>query len=567
MAENQTTWGLKLDDQISSSANAASQALGKLQDSIKKDTKALSDMQAAMKRMQSSSVVNISAARELQKKIDAQKEKIAQAQSKFVELGGSFDKTYPKAKRAASGVEALKDKLKELPAMSSMARTALLGFAGSVVAGIGALAAFGFASVGARRDELLHLEALTRVRSMWGFARGNATEYQAEIDRVSQSSALGRGKLAEYAEQLHKAGLRGQNFQDALEGMSIMGSTLGDAAAQRFRGIAASAAFAGGSVRALLNDRKARFGDIAAQQAMSVGVQFQKLKENLSGLFDSLNIGPLLAGINQFVGMFNKATTTGRILSDMMGRMFRPFIDGVGHSGNAIENFFYDVLIGALRIENGLLRMRLWFKRTFGDVRIFEGMQRLPWLKAMFVALGVAVVVAIAPFALLAAKIALVVAGIAVLIEAGQRAYDWFRNASWAEIGTAVIDGMIEGLTGGASRVFAKITGIGNGMADALRRALGIHSPSRVFADLGKQIPAGVEVGINRGSSRMNSAVGEMVDVPSEGGGRRGSSVAVSINEVHVHAGHTSEPRELAESFVSQLANALEGLTLQVGAA
>ena len=65
---------------------------------------------------------------------------------------------------------------------------------------------------------------------------------------------------------------------------------------------------------------------------------------------------------------------------------------------------------------------------------------------------------------------------------------------------------------------------------DAARGALGIHSPSRVFADVvGAQIPAGVGVGVREHAREADGAVAEIARPRAVGRGFGSVSISVQI--------------------------------------
>ena len=70
---------------------------------------------------------------------------------------------------------------------------------------------------------------------------------------------------------------------------------------------------------------------------------------------------------------------------------------------------------------------------------------------------------------------------------------------SFLGIGKDIVKGVWNGITSMAGWIGEKISGFFSGLVDKAKNALGIHSPSRVMRDeVGKWIPAGVEVGIEK---------------------------------------------------------------------
>jgi hypothetical protein len=77
----------------------------------------------------------------------------------------------------------------------------------------------------------------------------------------------------------------------------------------------------------------------------------------------------------------------------------------------------------------------------------------------------------------------------------------WFSSLpeSFKTIGTAIVDGIASGMRTGWTRVKTLLKDLASELPEPVRRALGIQSPSRVFAELGAFTMAGLEQGIAAG--------------------------------------------------------------------
>ena len=74
-----------------------------------------------------------------------------------------------------------------------------------------------------------------------------------------------------------------------------------------------------------------------------------------------------------------------------------------------------------------------------------------------------------------------------------------FRNVDWGELGTNIIKGIVNGITGGIGKLVTAAKNVAKNALDAAKEALGIHSPSRVFElEVGKMIDLGLAAGIGR---------------------------------------------------------------------
>lgn len=74
-----------------------------------------------------------------------------------------------------------------------------------------------------------------------------------------------------------------------------------------------------------------------------------------------------------------------------------------------------------------------------------------------------------------------------------------FRNVDWGELGTNIIKGIVNGITGGIGKLVTAAKNVAKNALDAAKEALGINSPSRVFElEVGKMIDLGLAAGIER---------------------------------------------------------------------
>ena len=74
-------------------------------------------------------------------------------------------------------------------------------------------------------------------------------------------------------------------------------------------------------------------------------------------------------------------------------------------------------------------------------------------------------------------------------------------------LGSQIMQGMVNGITKGLGAVKAAITGAGEATIGWFKEKLGIHSPSRVFAELGGFTMEGLHQGIENGQGGPLGAV------------------------------------------------------------
>jgi TP901 family phage tail tape measure protein len=85
----------------------------------------------------------------------------------------------------------------------------------------------------------------------------------------------------------------------------------------------------------------------------------------------------------------------------------------------------------------------------------------------------------------------------------------WFgfdMPSKFSEFGANLIAGLVNGITGGLGAVQAAITNVASNTVDWFKEKLGIHSPSRVFGELGGFITQGAAIGMEGEQGRIAKA-------------------------------------------------------------
>ena len=114
-----------------------------------------------------------------------------------------------------------------------------------------------------------------------------------------------------------------------------------------------------------------------------------------------------------------------------------------------------------------------------------------------------------------------VFAGAMSVIQAiGQQAMAALRGliGQATSIGSGIVSGIASGIRSGASAVIGAATSIATSAIHAAKSALGIASPSREFALLGRQVVAGYVQGLTGGGRQVDSAVRGLLAPPTTGG-------------------------------------------------
>lgn len=606
-ADLTSSFALELDDRISGPAGNASSALADLKDKIDADTKVLREMQTALGRLKGGTSTNTEEFKRLKAQIDAQKASIAQAQSGYLSMGGTFDGAAKKQKsfleeasktpgiigQMAGKLNSLKTMLGSAGGKYLLAGAGALVFAGAVFAGVAAAVAaaravahltfelvrYGVAAADARRNETLHLEGLIATARHSRLATANAGELMNAIDRVSGVAAISREEVGGYAESLARAGLHGANLRSALEGVSISAAVGGEAAGRRFMALAVGAARTGRSVRALADDVRTRLGGLNARMNLSFDRQIARLRESFAALFGGPRVAAALERFLFQVGriqeLFSQTSASGRALRTIIEAVFPSMLDGVSSAGDSVRRFFQHTIIGAQRVTIAFLSVRNAVRSAFRVGALNDTMLGL------LVASTPVVVTLASVFFLLRGAISAVASQflVAFAVLAGffmlvGRITRFFQETDWRAEGVALIDGILEGITSGYDRVTGAISDLAAGAREAFTDALGIASPSRVFARYGLDVARGAAMGVRRGTDETEAAVGGMISVPTSSGAARAAaapsagssaSIAVSIDSINVYTQATNAS-DIADDIRAQITRIFEDLAVELAA-
>ncbi|MFE1349103.1 hypothetical protein [Streptomyces sp. NPDC058757] len=101
--------------------------------------------------------------------------------------------------------------------------------------------------------------------------------------------------------------------------------------------------------------------------------------------------------------------------------------------------------------------------------------------------------------------------------QAGNTAGDVMYGA-----GIRAAQGLVEGLKAQQAAIEGQMVRIATAMQQAIKKALGIRSPSRVMAAIGQFIPAGLVRGIDAGRSAVDASMSSLVTPPSAPGAAGG---------------------------------------------
>lgn len=629
-SEDEASFTLGVKAQMSE-VDVAAASLKNFREQMKDDTAALKQYESQLRALKGANIKTGGAVDALKASIAEKKKAIGTTQLAMIKLeesskklpGGFKAVTDSMKKIEPSAIKQLTEAAKQMPGpigaaagkleflrkvvstgafkLAAMAAGITLLVAVTIKA-IKSLANYTVEQANARRSELLRLEGIGKIRTMFSMMAGvhdqSGKQMQGSIDKLTSRYAVSRDQLVQYGTQLHNLNLRGKQWESALEGMAIKASTQGDAQAQLFAGWASYYNYAGRSVDTLTDKVKTRLGGIAKAQMKDATVQAGKLQESFAMLTSGVDIEPLLTAKKEFNDIFSQNTASGEYLKGLFGRMMQPLIDGLTAAWHFMKIVFQDAIILALELDNAYLRLKISLKKAFamGDAKqALQGLKDpLAHMLIIFAALGSALIIqgiialggallglaaAALPLAasmlVAAAPFLLVGAAIAGLILLVTNLYDLWNEIDWSGLGKSVIDGLLHGLDTAADAVGKVVDGIASDIMSAFKGALGISSPSKVFAGYGKEIPRGVALGIKQAAPEAKEAAAKMAPkapAPMEakpaaagGGGARGNTTTVNLGGITVNAASGDTAQSLAADLQREIERIFEGLAVQLG--
>lgn len=122
--------------------------------------------------------------------------------------------------------------------------------------------------------------------------------------------------------------------------------------------------------------------------------------------------------------------------------------------------------------------------------------------------IGVGIEIVIALASGLVSNAGHIIAAVPRLVETIVRGFLACVKSYW-NIGKSIVDGIRQGVTEQWQRLKSDVSHLFTGLVDWIKKLLGIHSPSRVFADIGQNMAAGIGDGLASTIGDINRQIGE----------------------------------------------------------
>jgi len=407
-------------------------------------------------------------------------------------LGGPLGRMGQQAFGAAEGFKKLSTSLGSAGPYAAIA-VAIVAIVAGVIA-LAAAATIATAKVAAWAVSLADVARTQRLvaAGVAGTVAGGV-ELDATLDRLSSSVVpLTRDELLGMAADLRKAGFEGKALSAELEKTAIKAA-------------------------------KAKFGPDFQKQMLALPNQAARLKTNIAGIFGGLKIEKLLEGLARLVGLFDQTSVTGRAIKVIFESLFQPLIDGVVSWVPKLESAFIQFMILVMK---GMIAIKPFGSEIMYVAKVFGVLAGI--MALMAVGFTVAVIM---PFAIIIGLAAIVVAAVMSVVQAFYDFWTKLQTMTLGEIGSQMILGLAQGITGSASAVFNAITGCVSGAIDGAKKLLGIASPSKVFAEIGSQTGAGMAGGVDNSVGDVQQSLAAMVNPPAPSASSPAPAAAASSGE------------------------------------
>lgn len=291
------------------------------------------------------------------------------------------------------------------------------------------------------------------------------------------------------------------------------------------------------AVRDLASETQSKLGGIVAKRMLGLDAQGARLKKNIGDIFGGLNIEPVLNGLQTLGDLFDKNTAAGQAMKFLFESVFQPIIDQAQNAAYVVEAFALGFLIGLTKLYIALKPAIKAVSDFFGfddtslsDVLaiatkageyaayIFAGFVAALVLVAGVIAAVVVPLIAmqLAIYGMIAAIVAGVVYVDGLFIDAFEAVWTFLSGlpGKMLQMGTDLIMGLVNGISGAAGAVVDAVTGAVGGAIDAAKKKLGIASPSKVFTEIGGYTGEGMALGVEDSTADVHDAFEQMMTPP-----------------------------------------------------
>lgn len=417
---------------------------------------------------------------------------------------------------------------------AAVATTAVVAvLSAALFAGAFAFGAYAIAQANASRELALTREAFANTGA-------DAKTAEASFDGITDATGVSADELMRLSRELIKTKqIASGQLPAALKAAALAEAALGHEGAQDFverikQGEVAVDEFA--------RTAEAKFGGVVEKKLLGLGEQGARLGRLWKHMFDGFNLDPVLQAVQILVNMFDKANPLAQFLAFVFQKAFDSISGNAVSAAYAFEAFALDAAIDVLKVYLFFRKYGALIEDVLLGISIALATAAVAWgvinagVVAEFAATAAAAVAsgaaaAAAWFVAALPAIAFIAAVASVGVAIGLLIYKWseFKEGvqliwsdlttwlgtkvdAFVQIGSDLIAGFVRGITGAIGSVIKAVSDTVGAGVTAAKEALGIHSPSRVFGDIGDNTVEGYTNAVDAGAPEAQGSMAALVD-------------------------------------------------------
>ena len=132
----------------------------------------------------------------------------------------------------------------------------------------------------------------------------------------------------------------------------------------------------------------------------------------------------------------------------------------------------------------------------------------------------------------------------------------------WGHIGENIVSGLLNGIKGAWNSLIKWVSNGINGLVSGVKGRLGIHSPSKVFDEIGVQVCNGLAQGLNRGNKKVKDAAKTVVASVTDSATTLTNGVAKTVETVteRMANGATQQKQTITETSRQMVGGVLKDI-------
>lgn len=615
---NEAKFSIRLDGNVVDVADQSADSLVGLTKEVEKNEASIKTLSATMRQIKGDSDDAKAARKSLKAQIDAERGAITKNSLALAKQGVTTNHVKDAQKKAGEESKKMKEAnqasalaIRDAGEKAAGAGLAIGGaFVVGVVAATVSLGKYILAGANAARTADLLREAATG-------SAANAKAYGSQIDDLAKRVSASRESLNALGVSLAKSGLQGKVLVDTLNATATANDALGDDAGAKLRSIVEAGRLSkrlgpinpleslvgtgidfnelAGSVakgmKVTVQEAKAalvegrvplaagaealrvavdqRLGKISAKKVLDVNVQAEKFGEKLSKLTEGVNLEPFLVSLSKILGIFEDTSAGGATLKDVVTSIGNKAVTAFTIAAPYIAQFTKGLVIGALKIEKVATAVYAQFAKAFGS----DTTAKVDGMALALKAGAAAAEVVGGAIIFVAGAVASTIYTVTSLIGAFQKFTAGITSAvalvkaqasEWEAAGASLIDGLVDGIKNSVTKVKAAVTSLGTEAKNTFKSVMRIQSPSKVFAEYGRNTAEGYAIGVEDGSPQAAIAVQAMAPGAPKGAGGSSGGGAVTVN-VTINAGSADASAMQSPAFLSGIVKAIEDALISSG--